>query len=98
MKVLVADDSRTMRRIYRSILINVGYSQAEIAEAEKGSDVLSWMAVPERGIDLVIADWDLPGMEGLALLNEVAKVRSLQDVGIIFVINADQRPLARKAV
>ena len=98
MRVLIADDSRTMRRIYRSILSRVGYSEAEIVEVERGEDVVSRLATPESGIDLVIADWDLPGMDGLTLLDQVSRVRSLQDVGIVFIVNAAQRPQAKEAV
>jgi two-component system, chemotaxis family, chemotaxis protein CheY len=98
MKVLVAADSRTMRRIYRSILACAGYAEGEIVEAERGEQVVFWLGYPQSGIDLVVADWDLPGMDGLALLGQVAKVRSLGDVGVIFVVNAPQRPKAQEAV
>src|SRR5687768_6001151 len=98
MKVLVADDSRTMRKIYRSILTCSGYAEGEILEAERGEQVISLLGTPQLGIDLVVADWDLPGMDGLALLSHVAKVRSLGDVGVLFVVNAPQRPKAQEAL
>jgi two-component system chemotaxis response regulator CheY len=98
MKVLIADDSRTMRKIYHSILTRAGYAEGEILEAERGEQIVSLLGTPQSGVDLVVADWDLPGMDGLALLGHVAKVRSLGDVGVLFVINAPQRPKAQEAV
>lgn len=98
MKVLIADDSRTMRGIYRSILVRAGYAEGEILEAERGEQVVSALGAPQSGIDLVVADWDLPAMDGLALLGHVAKVRSLSDVGVLFVVNAPQRSKAQEAV
>src|SRR5690348_4673169 len=98
MKVLIAADSRTMRRIYRSILACAGYAEGEILEVDRGEQVVALLGTPQSGIDLVVADWDLPGMDGLALLGQVAKVRSLGDVGVLFIVNAPQRPKAQEAV
>src|SRR5687767_5790374 len=98
MKVLIADDSRMMRKIYRSILTRAGYAEGEILEADHGVQIVSLLAIPQSGIDLVVADWDLPEMDGLALLGHLAKVRSLGDVGVLFVINAPQRAKAQEAV
>lgn len=98
MKVLVADDSRTMRKIYRSILSSAGYAEGEILEAEKGEQIISMIGTPQSGIDLLVTDWDLPEMDGLTLLRHIARVRSLGDVGVFFVINDPQRSVAQAAV
>lgn len=87
-----------MRKIYRSILTRAGYAEGEILEADHGVQIISLLAIPQSGVDLVVADWDLPEMDGLALLGHVAKVRSLGDVGVLFVVNASQRAKAREAV
>jgi two-component system, chemotaxis family, chemotaxis protein CheY len=61
MKILVVDDSATMRRIVLRTLQSMGYS--DFAEAENGQVALN--LVEKGGIDLVITDWNMPVMSGL---------------------------------
>ena len=68
MKILLVDDSRTMRNIWKKVLGKI--DGTEIAEAEDGAKVLS--AVEEHGpFDLILLDWNMPNMDGLTLLKKV---------------------------
>ena len=67
MKFLVVDDFATMRRIVKSVLQELGYSN--ITEADDGSTALPLLRKGE--IDFLITDWNMPGMPGLELLRAV---------------------------
>lgn len=62
MKVLVVDDSATMRRILVNSLQRIGYS--ECLEASDGRDAVEKF---DSSIQFVITDWNMPNMSGLDL-------------------------------
>ncbi len=64
MKILVIDDSATMRKIEIKILAQLGYT--DIAEAEDGVQGLAQMA--EAPADLILLDWNMPNMDGLTFV------------------------------
>ena len=67
MKFLVVDDFSTMRRIIKSVLNDLGFSN--ITEADDGSTALPLLRDGE--FDFLITDWNMPGMPGLDLLKAV---------------------------
>ena len=67
MKILVVDDSATMRRIVIRTLTDIGYK--DFVEAENGQ--LALAAVLKGGIELVITDWNMPVMSGLEFVTEL---------------------------
>lgn len=64
MKIMLVDDSRTMRTIQARILTELGYT--DLVEACDGQDALSKLgaALP----DLILLDWNMPNMDGLTFL------------------------------
>jgi len=64
MKVLLVDDSRTMRKIQKTVLAQLGHT--DIEEACDGQDALSkvWAFKP----DLLLVDWNMPNMDGLTFV------------------------------
>lgn len=64
MRVMLVDDSKTMRNIQRNILTQLGY--AEIEEACDGQDALSKVTAYKP--DLILLDWNMPNMDGLTFL------------------------------
>jgi two-component system, chemotaxis family, chemotaxis protein CheY len=64
MRVMLIDDSKTMRNIQKSILGQLGYT--EIEEACDGQDALS--KVGAFGPDLILVDWNMPNMDGLTFV------------------------------
>lgn len=67
MKILLVEDSRTMRNIQRGILAQMGHPDVE--EASDGLDALSRIADIEP--DLLIVDWNMPNMDGLTLIKRL---------------------------
>jgi two-component system chemotaxis response regulator CheY len=66
MKILLVDDSKTMRNIQRGILGQMGYQ--EIEEACDGLDALSKVGGFEP--DLLLVDWNMPNMDGLTFVKK----------------------------
>ena len=66
-KVLVVDDSPTMRRIVANTLKRIGYPDTE--EAENGIDALTKLG--EDVFDLIVTDWNMPGMTGLEFVKSL---------------------------
>ena len=66
MRVLLVDDSKTMRNIQKGILTQLGYT--EIQEAIDGLDALS--KVGAFNPQLLLVDWNMPNMDGLSFVKE----------------------------
>ena len=67
MPVLIVDDYKTMIRIIRNLLKQLGF--ANVDEAGDGSAALDMMRQKDYG--LVISDWNMEPMTGYELLREV---------------------------
>ena len=78
MKILLVDDSRTIRNIQKNVLAQLG--QMDIAEAADGVEALKALASDRP--DLVLIDWNMPNMDGLTL---VQKIRE-KDKGLALIM------------
>lgn len=67
MKILVIEDSATMRRIIRRHLTTMGFKN--VVEAHDGESALAKLA--SEAIDLVITDWAMPSMSGPDLVRAI---------------------------
>jgi DNA-binding response OmpR family regulator len=65
-RVLIVDDEPAVRRTVRGALESSGF---ECAESENGVSALAWLE--ENHVDVVIADYHMPIMSGLTLLERV---------------------------
>ena len=81
LKFLVVDDFSTMRRIVRNLLKELGYANAE--EAEDGAVALQ--RIKAGGIDFVVTDWNMPNMDGLALLQAVRADPKFKDLPVLMI-------------
>jgi CheY-like chemotaxis protein len=75
-RVLVVDDSRTMRSIVRKILTGSRF-KLEVSEAEGGQDALAKIA---NGCDLVLLDCNMPGINGFETLVQIQRIAPRIDV------------------
>lgn len=82
MKLLVVDDSSTMRRIIKNTLQRLGYE--DILEAEHGVEAWEIMDTKE-GIGVLITDWNMPEMNGLDLVKKVRADDRYKEIPIIMV-------------
>lgn len=69
MKILLVDDSRTMRNIQKRSLEALG--TVEIFEAGDGLEALTVIASVPQGFDLIMVDWNMPNMDGITLVRRI---------------------------
>jgi two-component system chemotaxis response regulator CheY len=82
LKLLVVDDSSTMRRIIKNTLSRLGYE--DVLEGEDGLQGWSVLdANPDMG--MLITDWNMPEMNGLELVKQVRADPRFSDLPIIMV-------------
>ncbi len=81
MKILVVDDFSTMRRIVRNVLKQLGFENT--VEAEDGSRALA--RLQEGGFGFIVADWNMPNMDGLELLKAVRQDPALKSMPFLMV-------------
>ncbi|MBN1635900.1 MAG: response regulator [Deltaproteobacteria bacterium] len=87
MKVLVIDDFSTMRRITKSILKQLGFTN--IIEADDGKSGLQILKTDAIGI--IIADLNMPEMNGLELLKTIRADDTLKDLPFLIVTTVAQQ-------
>ena len=80
-KVLVVDDSRAFRAYLVSLLRQHGYATVAAADGEAGLEALT----NDSAINLVIADYNMPKMDGLTMVAEMRKLRSHDELAIVAV-------------
>jgi two-component system chemotaxis response regulator CheY len=66
MKIMLVDDSKTMRNIQKGILAQMGHTQLE--EAQDGMDAMS--KVFNFQPDLLLVDWNMPNMDGITFVKQ----------------------------
>ena len=92
MRVLLADDSSTMRSILRRSLRTLGVS--DIVEAADGVQAIELFQ--EGGVDLVLTDWNMPGKTGLEVARAIRAVD--KHVPIIMITTEAERGRVLEAV
>lgn len=91
-KVLVADDSSTMRKIILRSLQAVGVPDA--VEAGDGDEAIKIFG--EQTFDLVLTDWNMPGKSGLEVIQEIRKLNTA--VPIIMVTTEAEKTRVLEAI
>ncbi len=81
MKILVVDDYKTMIRIIRNLLKQLGFNNVD--EATDGSSALTKLR--DGSFHLCISDWNMEPMTGLQLLKEVRADVKLANLPFIMV-------------
>ena len=81
MSVLIVDDYKTMLRIIRNLLKQLGFNNVD--EATDGSAALQKLR--DKSYGLVISDWNMEPMSGLQLLKEVRADVKLKEVPFIMI-------------
>ena len=92
-RVLVVDDSLTVRELERKLLDSHGY---EIEVAVNGME--GWNAVRTGNFDLVITDIDMPRMDGIELVSLIRKDPSLKSLPVMIVSYKDREEDRRRGL
>jgi two-component system, chemotaxis family, chemotaxis protein CheY len=89
MKILVVDDFSTMRRIVRNLLVELGFSNPLIQEADDGNNAL--LLLRSQPFDLVVTDWNMPNMTGIDLLRAIRAEDALKRLPVLMVTAENNR-------
>ena len=81
LKILVVDDFSTMRRIIRNLLKELGFTHVD--EAEDGVVALQRLQAEE--FEFVMADWGMPNMDGLQLLQTIRSTPALSHLPVLMI-------------
>lgn len=92
-RILVVDDSLTVRELQRKLLINRGY---EVAVAVDGMD--GWNALRAEHFDLLITDIDMPRMDGIELVTLLRRDSRLQSMPVMVVSYKDREEDRRRGL
>jgi two-component system sensor histidine kinase and response regulator WspE len=92
-RVLVVEDSLTVRELQRKLLGNRGY---EVEVAVDGMD--GWNAVRTGHFDLVITDIDMPRMDGIELVKLMKKDPNLKSLPVMVVTYKDREEDRRRGL
>jgi two-component system sensor histidine kinase and response regulator WspE len=84
-KVLVVDDSITVRELERQLLESQGY---KVDIAVDGLD--GWNAVRSGSYDLVVSDVDMPRMDGIQFVTLIKHDASLRSIPVVIVSYKDR--------
>jgi two-component system sensor histidine kinase and response regulator WspE len=92
-RVLVVDDSLTVREVERKLLENHGY---DVVTAVDGLD--GWSAVLAGNFDLVISDCDMPRLNGVDLVTRIRHEPRLQLLPVMLVSYKDREEDRRRGL
>lgn len=81
MPILIVDDYKTMLRIIRNLLKQLGFNNVD--EATDGSSALQKLR--DKEYSLVISDWNMEPMSGMQLLTEVRADTKLKNLPFIMI-------------
>ena len=81
MRALIVDDSRAIRKLLQRMIEPLGF---ECAQAEHGEDALAQLD-PANPPDVVLVDWNMPVMDGLALVKAIRTIRGFAEMTVLMV-------------
>jgi two-component system, chemotaxis family, chemotaxis protein CheY len=87
MKILLVDDSGTMRAIQKRCLYKLGVTGDDVVEAKNGKVALE--AFGAESFDIILTDQNMPVMDGLTFVKEVRATN--KDIPIVMVTTESER-------
>jgi len=95
LKILIVDNSSTLRRILKKCLGKLHYE--DIQEAGSRKEALEWLT-PEKEINLIFMDWSQPENGGFELLEYIKKEENRHNIPVIIITTAREKKEIIKAV
>ena len=81
--ILIVDDSAPMRAVIKKVIRASGFNTGMFFEAANGNEALS--VLDGNWLDLVLTDYNMPDMDGLALLDRLKADDGTADVPVVMV-------------
>ena len=85
--VLVVEDNPNLRKVLVNIVKKIGFPQ--VFEAEDGME--AWEALEKEKVGLVLADWNMPRMSGLELLQKMRGSSSAANIPFLMITASDTK-------
>jgi two-component system, chemotaxis family, chemotaxis protein CheY len=82
-RALIVDDSSVMRKIVERSLRQAGIELEKVVEAANGAEALA--ALQSNVVDLILCDINMPVMDGLEFVRQVATVETAKGVPIVMI-------------
>ncbi len=94
MKILTVDDSRMIRVIIKNTIKSLGFDVVEAANADIALEVIE----ENQDINLILLDWNMPGMNGYELLKILKKDERFKNIPVMMVTTEGERKNVVKAI
>lgn len=94
MKILLVDDSATMRKIQKRLLVEMGYT--DILEANNGKEALDILASVNYEVKLVLCDMNMPEMGGLETLSAIKATH--KEVPVVMCTSVAEKSAVMEAI
>jgi two-component system chemotaxis response regulator CheY len=82
-RTLIVDDSSVMRKIVERSLRQAGLEISQVFEAANGAEALG--TVKENKVDLILCDINMPVMDGLEFVKQLAGVENARGVPVVMI-------------
>lgn len=87
-RILIAEDNPNLRQVIVNIVKKIGYAQ--VLEAEDGE--IAWQFIQRGGVDIVLTDWAMPGLDGMQLLKKIRTATTpTRDIPFLMITAADTK-------
>ncbi len=93
-KILLVDDVASMRNMAKSILWDAGFKN--IKDTDNASTAFE--SIKRNKVDLVICDWEMPGMNGLDLLKKVRNEESTSSTSFLMLTASSNIEHVKEAI
>ena len=95
-RVLVADDMMTMRKIVAKTLKELGFT--DIIEAADGAQAWTALAQSEVPVGLIVSDWNMPNSTGIDLLKRVRSESRFKHLPFVLVTAESEKTQIIEAI
>jgi two-component system, chemotaxis family, chemotaxis protein CheY len=83
LRALIVDDSSVMRKIVERSLRQAGLDLTEVREASNGIEGLE--ALRDSGVELILSDINMPGMDGIEFVRRLQSVENAKGVPVVMI-------------
>ena len=94
--ILIVDDSLPMRSVIKKTIKASGFNVGKLLEASNGRDALD--ILNDEWLDLVLIDYNMPGMNGLEVVSEMRKNKLLKSIPVVMTTVEGSRKRLREFI
>ncbi|OGV66182.1 MAG: hypothetical protein A3K19_19460 [Lentisphaerae bacterium RIFOXYB12_FULL_65_16] len=96
MKIILTDDSNTMRKIQRRVLTEMGI--VDVLEAGNGAEALKLLKEQNYQIDLMLCDINMPEMDGIETLDRIRQIPEAANIPVIMCTSVADKDQVIRAI